>query len=604
MLSDFINYLKCRSYNNKLILLLIFTVVSLLFLTYFAINKQDSVLGPDPSRIIGLILVDLVVVLILGFLIAKKFFQHNFYKDSDQKSSKLQNKIIIAFSLVAAIPTIIVSFFSAYFFNFGIQSWFDKKLLTVLEQSVIIGESYITEHTIQLKETALSVADDLSEIYYDLVHDPVLFNKTLNGEAELRSLDEAIVFQKSTSVILAQTPLSFALAFTIIPIHLFEKADRGERVEIKSDPTKIKILIKLREYNDAYLLVSRLIDSKVVDHIDKTNGAAAKYYNLKNQISSMQIKFAIIFILVALVLLLAAISWGAIFASQMVSPIRRLVRATEEVKDGDLTVQLSEENLSRDEIKILTTAFNRMIKQLNRQQKDLAIAQRALAWSDVARRVAHEINNPLTPIRLSAELLLRKFLNNVEDQAAFEKYINIIIRHTDDITKIVSEFVSFARLPLPIFNRIELVQLIKDMIDSRKMINDKITYEFFSNETEIDLVGDVDQINQVLINLIKNAEEHYDSSKLDYKIYVQLHHNSEFVTFKIEDNGPGFSHDILSKATEAYVTNRSKGTGLGLAIVAKIIQDHCGTIRVYNKSEGGAVVEIIFEVKELNAKLK
>lgn len=589
-------------YNNRLIAILTIAAVILILITYYIITQESKLSIPDPSKVIALILGDLVVFLMLGFLLTRKFFHNSF--DSSYNNFKLQSRIIIAFSLVATVPTIIVSVFSAYFFNFGIQSWFDKKISTVLDQSIIVAESYITEHTIRLKETALSIADDLSDMYYDLMHNPHLFTKALNAEAEMRSLDEAIVFQKPTNIVLAQTSLSFSLSFTNIPIYLIEKADRGEIVQIKSDPTKIRMLIKLKEHNGIYLLIGRLIDSKIIDHVDKTNGAAQQYYNLKNHILGIQIKFSIVFIFVALLLLLAAISWGIIFASQIVRPIRQLVDATEKVKDGDLTVQVPEEGLKKDEIGILSSAFNRMIKQISRQQKDLVIAQRALAWSDVARRVAHEIKNPLTPIRLASERLLRKFKGEVSDKEAFHKYTQTIIRHTDDIKTIVSEFVNFARLPAPNFVNCELIGLVRDMVESRKLIHDKITYNFSSNISELDFVCDVTQMNQVMINLLKNAEESLENIIVPPQINVAIMKKMEFVTITIADNGPGFSTEIVEKATEAYITTKTKGTGLGLAIVKKIIQEHLGTMEINNGEEGGAIVKLILNINDLARKLK
>jgi len=451
------NFFRRSRAIDKLIAILAIAAITLSLITYYIATKESSVLGPDPGKIMGFILIDLILFLSLGIILARRFFKYSVARKSGENTSRLQTRIIIAFSLVAAVPTIIVSIFSTYFFHFGIQVWFDKKISAVLDQSIIVAESYITEHTLQLKETAISLADDLSDMYYDLVHNPQLFNKTLIAEAEMRSLGEALVFQKNTNTVLAQTSLSFSLSFITIPAHLISKADAGEVVQVKSDSTKIRVLIKLKKYEDTYLLIGRLIDSKIIDHVDKTAGAAEEYNRLIRHISSMQIKFSIVFIFIALLLLLAAISWGALIASQIAKPIRKLVIATEKVKNGDLTVQVPEHHKNKDEITILSSAFNRMIEQLNRQQKDLVIAQRALAWSDVARRVAHEIKNPLTPIQLSAERLLKKFNHEISDKATFNRYVNTITRHTDDIKKIVSEFVNFARLPSPIFVRCELV---------------------------------------------------------------------------------------------------------------------------------------------------
>ncbi|WP_417904953.1 ATP-binding protein [Candidatus Tisiphia endosymbiont of Micropterix aruncella] len=604
MLNYFYRDLKKYCNSGKLIFVLIIVAIILACSTYYVISIESKSLGPDPSRVIGLILVDLAVFLFLGILLARKFLRDFIDKGERETSSKLQNRIIITFSLIATIPTIIVSVFSAYFFNFGIQSWFDKKISAVLDQSIIVAESYIDEHKLQLRETALSVADDLTEMYYNLIHNPLSFNEALNTEVEMRSLDEAIVFHRPTNTVIANTFLSFAISFATIPAHLMKRAEVGEIVEIKSDPKKIRMLTKLKDHNDIYLLVGRLIDAKIIDHIDKTNGAAEEYYRLKKHISSMQIKFSIVFIFIALLLLLAAISWGMIFATKIVKPIRKLVIATEKVKNGDLTIQVPEDLVNKDEISVLSSAFNRMIKQIDHQQRDLVIAQRALAWSDVARKVAHEIKNPLTPIHLASERLLRKFSNQVEDKAEFNKYIQMIIRHTDDIKKIVSEFVNFARLPAPIFMDCDLVILIKNMVESRKLINDKILYKFITTDQHIDFICDTTQINQIMVNLLKNAEESIGLTRFQQGVIaVSITKSNHQITITVNDNGIGFQANLIDRATEAYITTRSKGTGLGLAIIKKIAQDHCATLELANKHEGGAIVNITFNLDELKLKI-
>ncbi|WP_367363685.1 sensor histidine kinase NtrY-like [Candidatus Tisiphia endosymbiont of Nedyus quadrimaculatus] len=604
MLNYFYRDLKKYCNSGKLIFVLIIVAIILACSTYYVISIESKSLGPDPSRVIGLILVDLAVFLFLGILLARKFLRDFIDKGERETSSKLQNRIIITFSLIATIPTIIVSVFSAYFFNFGIQSWFDKKISAVLDQSIIVAESYIDEHKMQLRETALSVADDLTEMYYNLIHNPLSFNEALNTEVEMRSLDEAIVFHRPTNTVIANTFLSFAISFATIPAHLMKRAEVGEIVEIKSDPKKIRMLTKLKDHNDIYLLVGRLIDAKIIDHIDKTNGAAEEYYRLKKHISSMQIKFSIVFIFIALLLLLAAISWGMIFATKIVKPIRKLVIATEKVKNGDLTIQVPEDLVNKDEISVLSSAFNRMIKQIDHQQRDLVIAQRALAWSDVARKVAHEIKNPLTPIHLASERLLRKFSNQVEDKAEFNKYIQMIIRHTDDIKKIVSEFVNFARLPAPIFIDCDLVILIKNMVESRKLINDKILYKFITTDQHIDFICDTTQINQIMVNLLKNAEESIGLTRFQQGVIaVSITKSNHQITITVNDNGVGFQANLIDRATEAYITTRSKGTGLGLAIIKKIAQDHCATLELANKHEGGAIVNITFNLDELKLKI-
>lgn len=606
MLREIWSKLQKVCWSNILITIFIMGGICLFLFLISLIYNQLQLNKPDPVNVIGLILSSLGVFSLFGLFLARNVVSRAFtyIKEGKKRVSKLRRRIIIAFSIGAALPTIIVAVFSTYFFNFGIQSWFDKKITNVLEQSVIVGESYIAEHILQLKETAISVADDLSDMYYDLIHNSELFTKVLNAQAEMRSLDEAIVFQKTTNTILAQTSLSFSLSFATIPSHMTARADKGEIVRIASDPTKIRILIKLRDYNDTYLLIGRLIDSKIIDHIDKTNGAASEYHRLKAQITSMQIKFSMVFILLSLILVASAIIWGRSFAEKMVKPIRELVMAAEKVKGGDLTVQVPEEGLKKDEIKVLSIAFNRMVIQIDRGQKDLLVAQRALAWSDVARRVAHEIKNPLTPIQLSAERLIKKFKDEVVDKESFEKYAKNIIRHSNDIKGIVSEFVNFARMPSPTFGLHDIVSLVSELVDARKLISYNTSYSFKSNTDKFDLICDISQINQVMSNLMLNAEEALSETNITGKISIEIKAEGEILSISVSDNGPGFPKNILQNATEAYVTTKSSGTGLGLAIVERIVQDHFGKVIIFNKIEGGATIKLIFNARELKSKFK
>lgn len=599
------NFIQLRL-RNKLLYIFVIAVLVLLVSNIFFVYENYFLKDTNPVYSLSFLLASLGAVLVLCVLIVSSRESSIFalMRRGEYRVSKLRKRIIIAFSIGSALPTIIVAVFSTYFFNFGIEAWFDKKISKVLDQSIHVGESYVAEHVLQIKETAISVADDLSAMYYDLIHSPELFSKVLNAQAEMRSIDEAIVFQNNANTIVAQTTLSFSLSFTTIPKHLIERADRGEIVQISSDPTKIRILIKLRDYNDTYLLIGRLTDAKIIEHINKTNGTAEEYFRLRDEISAIQIKFSMVFILLSLILLLAAIIWGQRFAERIVRPIRELVKAAERVKNGDLSAQVPLEGLKKDEIKVLSSAFNRMVSQIDRQQKDLVVAQRSLAWSDVARRVAHEIKNPLTPIQLSAEMLLKKFANEVSDKESFVKYGKNILNHSNDIKMIVSEFVEFARLPAPSFSKCEIISMINDLLESRKLINGTINYNLISNIQEFEFVCDIAQLNRAVVNLLLNAEESFEESRNNKKIDVEVDIQQNEVRVIVSDNGPGFSVSLLKSAKEAYVTTKLEGTGLGLAIVDRIAIDHFGKMKILNNEQGGARIELIFNVLELKLMLK
>lgn len=589
-------------------------ILFLLFITLYRILgiRRDDI--PDPNEIVTLLLIDLILILSLGFIFLRKFIKSwNIIKNL-RSSSTLRSKIIMVCSVVSIVPTIIVASFSVFFFNFGMQSWFNQRMDKLLSQSINVANSYIKEHRISLNSSVYSMSEYLAAGYADLILNPHLFNQVLNAQADISGIDEAIVFQKNGNI-LAKTLMSFSLSFANIPTHILQKAQTGRPIEFSLDNDvngKIRILIKLREYQDSYLLVGKFIDSKVLDYIDKTKGAAEDYKRLKNQSSSIQIKFSIVFVIVALLLLISSIVIGVMLALQITKPIISLVNATEKLKNGDWSVRVSQQKNTDDEISALSSAFNTMVETLSHQQKDLALAQRSAAWADVARRVAHEIKNPLTPIQLSAERLKSKYSNSVDEPERFIKYVSTILRHTDDIRKIVSEFVNFTKLPNPIFEKCDLVKIVKDLVESRSLISDQVKYYFTSNIDSCPFVSDLTQINQVIVNLLKNAEEaleNISSAQVNVDIYGEFNeignkNDIEFVVLTISDNGKGFPPELIERITEPYLTTRTKGTGLGLSIVKKIVQDHSGVIEISNGETGGAVVKLIFDVIKLRENIK
>ena len=331
-----------------------------------------------------------------------------------------------------------------------------------------------------------------------------------------------------------------------------------------------------------------------MDYSNKISYATEDYARLNAHLLSLQVQFAMAFIAVALLLLLVAISGGMVFAGHIIRPIRKLLIATEKLQHGDLSVQVSEEGQRDDELIILSKAFNKMVSQLDQQQKDLVIAQRALAWSDVARMVAHEIKNPLTPIQLASNMIKQRFESEVKDKEALNKYIQTILRHAADIGSILNEFVNFAKIPTPKFKKINIVEMLSEFVESRRLLNDKITYIFNTELSKLQFNCDPLQMTQVMINLFKNAEDAIDDVKKAGIVTVSLYTQDEDVAIAVSDNGSGFPLDAITKAAEPYFTTRAKGTGLGLAIVQKIVGDHNGALTIRNVPKSGAEIKLIF----------
>ncbi|NDB84662.1 MAG: HAMP domain-containing protein [Alphaproteobacteria bacterium] len=565
--------------------------------TLFYIKDKSSSL-----KVLYLLLADLIAFFILIILIVLRGLR--VYK-MRYENSRLRARIILMFSLIAAIPTILISTFSVLIFSVGIEGWFDKEVSTAVTQSARVANIYIAQNKLQLRESLIAMATDISSVHFEVMSNDLL-PQILMAHSEMRGITEAIIFDRYSRRILAQTSMSFGLSLWALPYEFFKKADKGEVADIDNDPGKLKMLIRLMDFpGETYLMISKLIDEETVNYISHTQGAATKYAHLMKKKAVFQVNLGLVFLVVSAAVIFATIIAGSYFGSKITHPIKKLVEAIEQVKAGNLTVQIEHNNPKKDELVILTDAFNKMIQKLDIQQKDLAIAHRSIAWNDVARRVAHEIKNPLTPISLCTERLAKKITAQIGEDQELQMYISIIRRHVKDIQKIITEFADFAKMPSPNFENANIVSIIKEIIKSRQILNENITYEFVSTEETIGFVCDTTQMHQLMINILKNAEEALSLSAIKQKIIItKIDLSKEELLIFIEDNGRGFVVSEIHKMTDAYITTNANGAGLGLAIVKKIVYDHGGELIISNGQNGGGLVKLVFGRDKLMSKVK
>ncbi len=706
-------------------LLLIIALLVSLAISYNIIDDSTDNLSLKPKKILTLLAVNIGIIALVIAIIATRIYGLWRALRASSGGSRLQKRIVIMFSLVTITPAIIVSVFSALFFNIGIQSWFNERVQRTVEESRAVAEAYLNEHKENIRGDAIAMAGDLSHIADLAITNPAEFSRNVAAQASLRVLTEAVVIQRNR--IIAQGRFSFALAFETLPQDALERAAKGEAVILTSENDKVRALTKIPDIQDAYLLVGRLIDSKVINHMQNAQGAVSEYENLRSQLDRLQVTFSVVFVTLALLLLLSSVWYGMVFAARLTRPIRHLVRAAERVRGGDFSARI-EDASSKDELGTLSRAFNRMTEQLEAQRTELIEANRRLderrrfsetvlsgvsagvialarnktvslynrsstaildkvdrllvegeyianilpdieellrqaeslpdsiaertinvfsatnseksltlhvrvtvehlgaeiegfivtfdditplvaaqrneAWADVARRVAHEIKNPLTPIQLSAERIKRKYLPFItEDKENFIKYTDTISKHVADIGKMVDEFVSFARMPTTRFMDEDIVAIVKKSVFSAQVACPNYEFALSVPDTPVFLRCDERQITQVMTNLLKNAAEAIDEAVVSCgqreekgRIKVGVIQNKDALNIIIEDNGIGFDKIEIGKALEPYVTTRAKGTGLGLSIVKKIVEDHKGTLKIENGSNGGARVIVSFAI--------
>jgi two-component system nitrogen regulation sensor histidine kinase NtrY len=231
---------------------------------------------------------------------------------------------------------------------------------------------------------------------------------------------------------------------------------------------------------------------------------------------------------------------------------------------------------------------------------ELLSAQRKAAWADIARRIAHEIKNPLTPIQLSAERLRRKYLKDIKkDPDTFRICTDTIIKHVEDIGRMVDEFSSFARMPAPALKPEDLSTIVERAVFLERTATPQITFETRFAARPVQLRCDARLVGQALINILKNAIESIEGRIVESgpnppgQIIVTVD-AGRHIAVTVDDNGKGLPQQGRERLTEPYVTTRAKGTGLGLAIVKKIMEDHHGELVLSDRKEGGARVRLVF----------
>jgi two-component system nitrogen regulation sensor histidine kinase NtrY len=714
------------SFSKKAPILLGLGTMALTIFVYIYLSRSFASNEYNHRLVITLIFANLVLVLGLAALIFARLTRIWQQGKKTGVVSSLQMRMVVIFSGLTIIPTIIMTSFSLYFIIFGVQSWFDNKISTALQNSVAVADAYLKEHSVNLRADAIAISTDIQRNLSKIQKDQEYFKKFLNTQISVRALSNASVLKGKEMI--QETALKQDSNLKETTEGILKRARNGEVVMIIQDIAKnndsgkdlVRAMIKLKGFDDTFLVVSRKVDAKVVTYVQNAQNSYMQYERLRKETQSLQLNFSFIFIGVSIFLLLIAMWFGIYYSAKIIQPIYQLVDATERVKSGDLSVRLAEPK-KNDELGALISAFNRMtgnlqlnkgqLTEVNKQvderrrlieavfsgvtsgvisldkdkqvklynksaakilnvndekfigynikeffpeiahifeevdkfsdrifQQELEIkrdssrsnllvrvvaeeffnqvegyivsiddvtklvnAQRMAAWSDVARRIAHEIKNPLTPINLSAERIRSKFGKEVSDIDGLNKYIDNIIRHAENIGNIVKEFSDFARMPEPILMPNNLKQVIRDAVFSEKIVHPEITY--LTDLPTGDVVFDFDHelISQVLLNTLKNSAESITENiqkitKSEIKISLR---NEKLIELEVTDTGRGFPPELINRLTEPYVTTRERGTGLGLAIVKKVLDDHNAALELANiiNPEGqicGAKVTMVF----------
>lgn len=699
----------------------------------FAVLSGSTAIIPTRDVVFRLVVLNAVAVCLLILLVGLEVRKIMRARKERKAGARLHTRILVLFSLIAAVPAVLVAVVATITLDRGLDRWFSERTQSMVDFSQVVARAYLDEYRQVLTVELSAVASELgrSKSLYDF--DPQRFVDHLSNLAAVRSIPYmSIVGSDGVEVMRADT--RFADGYRQPDPSMVARVTGNDPVLIPPGTTnQIAGLIRLPEFNDFYLFISRAVDPRVVQYLLVTEQNAAEFQALQDRRFGVQLSFGFMFLGIALVVLLAAM-WIAIsFADRLVLPVRRLMVAAQQISAGNLYVQVPVRREEGD-LAVLGQSFNRMTNDLRSQRNelieakdqidgrrrfteavlagvsagvigidrglritlvnrsasrlleteesallgrpiatavpefsslfsaaideqtgrrpareiriergehqriltvkitvetsddgvvqgavmtfddvsDLVAAQRSSAWADIARRIAHEIKNPLTPIQLSAERLKRRYGKILtDDREVFDQCTDTIIRQVSDIGKMVDEFSSFARMPKPEFAPGDLSTVIRDAVFLMDNGYPGIQFSADLERGGMPLSLDSRLMGQVFTNLLKNAAEgiasraeQEGSSSLSGEVHVAAWREADGrYTVDIADTGIGFPKTGRAQLLEPYMTTREKGTGLGLAIVRRIVEDHGGTLRLLDGEQArtpmpGALVRLSFKAVE------
>jgi len=582
--------------TNIFIVIIFLATLSIGFLTFLTFIDKSFIKLNETN--LQYLLFFNIILLFIFFLIIFREIKNSLKNDMNIRGSVANRKYITFFSLFTLIPSILISVFSIFLFSFALEKYFDNKITTAVNNSYEIAKNYVQDVRNKIESDIILVAFDLNKnvnFFYDNLY---IFKNLLTTQRIIRGIDEIHLIDSQGNQIISSTnskndyspPEERALEMIL-------SDDTGKPLKIiNSFENKSAAIIKLNEYIDTYLYVIKYLDEEISNYLIESEEAINFYYTVENKRTGIQVSFVLIYLVIVTLLLFLSISIAIKFSSRFFRSINNLILASANIGKGDLDTKVPDIKTDK-ELETLNKNFNLMIDRLKSQQEKLLLSERHEAWENVARKLAHEIKNPLTPIQLTIDRLKNKYSSivNSSDKENFNDYLKTIIKQIKQIENLVNEFSDFARMPKPILKENDLISMINENIKLLKQIDLSINIDFKHFEKKILFFCDSEQLNRVFLNLIKNSIESIQEKSLKTpnfvkKINIEIINKNDYIEFIITDNGTGFSEKDLNNILKPYFTTKLKGSGLGLSIVNKIIYDHNSRIKFVQQNIGAKII--------------
>ena len=581
--------------RNLFIIAIFLLTVSLSFITFLTfINKSFIELNEQNLQ---LLLILNIIFLFLFFVLIFFDIKNSIKNNINVRGSVANRKYIVSFGLFTLIPSLLITIFSLFIFSFALEKYFDKKITTAVNNSYEIAKNYVDEKRNKIQSEIVLIAFDLNKYHNVYKTDLNRFKSFINTQNLIRDVDQLYLIDSSGELILSANDTKY-IKIEEKAIQMVISDDRPLKI-INASENRSAAVIRLQNFNDTFLYVVKSLDKNISNYLIESEEAVNFYYTVENQSLGIRISFAIIYISLVTLLLFLSITIAIRFSSRFFISINNLITASEKIGKGNLDVKVPELKADR-EMELLNKNFNSMIDKLKTQQDKLLSNERHEAWESVARKMAHEIKNPLTPIQLTIDNINSKYLPELSEEKKYKYQENLktILKQIKQIENLVNEFSDFARMPKPHIKKNDLTKVLDENIALLKKIDNSINFKVNNKIGKNILISfDNEQFSRLFFNLIKNSIESINenvkkTNKSLKNIDIEINQRRDYIIVNLTDTGEGFKDKKPKDIIKPYYTTKDKGTGLGLSIVDKIINDHNGSIKFLN-TKNGAKVQII-----------
>ncbi len=582
--------------RNLFIIVIFFLTVFLSFITFLTFIDRSFIELNEKN--LQLLLVFNIVFLLLFFVLIFIDIKNSIKNNINVRGSLANRKYIISFGLFTLIPSLLIAIFSLFIFSFALEKYFDKKITTAVNNSYEIAKNYVDEKRNKIQSEIVLIAFDLNKYHNIYKSDLERFKAFLNTQKIIRDIDQLYLINSKGELILSANNSEY-IKIENKAIQMVKSDDRPLKI-INASENRSAAVIRLQSYNDTFLYVVKKLDKNISNYLIESEEAINFYYTVENQSLGIRLSFAIIYVSIITLLLFLSITIAIRFSSRFFISINNLITASEKIGKGNLDVKVPELKADK-EMELLNKNFNSMIDKLKNQQEKLLSNERHEAWETVARKMAHEIKNPLTPIQLTIDNLNSKFLPDLEEEKKnkYQENLKTILKQIKQIENLVNEFSDFARMPKPHIKQNDLIKVLDENIELLQKIDSSIKFKIDNKiGKKVFINFDNEQFNRLFFNLLKNSIESINenvkkTNESLKNIDIEINQRRDYITVNLTDTGEGFKNKKTKDIIKPYYTTKEKGTGLGLSIVDKIINDHNGSIKFLNKKNGARVQIII-----------